>query len=72
MANKTIDEIVKIVETTADFYHSMDIDESEPRYYWQFYTALEMLERIQGLEPDSLINKHFDTCLECEEMNKNR
>lgn len=66
-SDSTIAEAVATIKTTADFYHSMDLDSDEPRYYWQFYTALDLLERIQGLEPYSLINAHFDTCWECKE-----
>ena len=58
---------IQIIETTLDYYHSMDLDDDEPRYYWQFFTALELLERIKGLELGTLTNEHFDTCSDCKE-----
>jgi hypothetical protein len=51
---KTAEEIVNALEASADFFHSMDIDEEV--FYWntKFLHALELIERALGLPEDSL------------------
>jgi hypothetical protein len=55
------DRIIKIIDDTADFYHQMIADKGD---YWTkaYMTALDLLERIQGLEENSLANAHDLTC----------
>ena len=55
---KTFADAVKTLEITADFFHSMDIDETNDFRFIQWTTALDLLERVQDLEEGSLLAKH--------------
>jgi hypothetical protein len=58
MTKKTFADALKTLRTTADFYHSMDIDPENDFRYIQWITALELLERVEGLEEGSLLANH--------------
>jgi len=57
----TLEQALKVISDTADYYHSM-IDYSAPYWAHNYWAALDLLERIQGLPESSLINAHDITC----------
>ena len=59
---KTFADALKTLRTTADFYHSMDIDPENDFRYIQWITALDLLERVEGLEEGSLLAAHDEEC----------
>ena len=58
-------DAISIIETTADYYHSMTSWDS-PYWYHNFWAALDLLERIQGLEEGSLLTEHFEQYPDCD------
>ena len=61
---KYLIQSIATIELTADYYHSM-ITVDSPYWYHSYWTALDLLERIQGLEEGSLLRAHFDSGPEC-------
>lgn len=57
---KTAEEIVTALEQSADFFHSMDIDENVLYWNTKFTHALELIERVLGLPEDSLTKTAHD------------
>jgi hypothetical protein len=55
---KTAEEIVRALEVSADFFHSMDIDDDVLYWNTKYYHALELIERALGLPEDSLLDSH--------------
>jgi hypothetical protein len=49
------------IEQTADYYHSM-ISDTSPYWLDDYRTALDILERVQGLPEGSLMIEHNNTC----------
>lgn len=56
-----VTKVLATIEATADYYHSM-ISEDSPYWYHNYWAALDLLERIQGLEENSLMAEHDKTC----------
>jgi hypothetical protein len=62
---KDLQQAIEVIETTADYYHSMLDHDTE--YWWHnYWAALDLLERIQGLPENSLMLEHDKTC-DCRE-----
>jgi len=57
-AKGTYEYAIKTLEITADFFHSMDIDPDNDFRFIQWITALELIERIQGLDEGWLVSQH--------------
>lgn len=57
----TLEQAIKTIEDTADFYHSM-ISDTSPYWWHNYWASLDLLERIQGLPEDSLMQKHDLVC----------
>jgi hypothetical protein len=60
-----LSKVLTTIEATADYYHSM-ISETSPYWYHNYWAALDLLERIQGLPENSLMLEHDKTC-DCRE-----
>lgn len=63
---------IKTLTDTADFYYSMygaEIDENDTYWFEKWRTALELIERVQGLEENSLYLAHMEKCEFCEAQN---
>lgn len=61
----TLPEALGVISDTAEFYHSMTADTS-PYWWHNYWAALDLLERIQGLEEDSLMKAHYAENPNCE------
>ena len=64
-AAETLQDAIDIIEMTADFYHGMtgNSDDTGNRYWASAHmTALDLLERIKGLEENSLLDEHDKDC----------
>jgi hypothetical protein len=53
----TLEQALKVIDDTADYYHQMT-DSTSPYWFHNYWSALDLLERIQGLPEGSLMNKH--------------
>jgi hypothetical protein len=64
----TYEYAIKVLDQTADYYHSLILEADD--HYWQnaYETALDLLERVQGLEEMTLVNEHANTCEPCKEL----
>lgn len=60
--NKTADEIVAALYQTADFFHSMDIDDTNSFRFTQWAVTLDVIERVLGLDENSLMDAHSADC----------
>jgi hypothetical protein len=62
----TLEQAIGIMETTADFYHQMigNSGDDKGNRYWisAHMTALDLLERVKGLEENSLSLEHDAEC----------
>ena len=62
---------IKTLVDTADYYYSMYGAEVEEDTYWfeKWLTALDLLERAQGLQEGSLYEQHLEKCSVCMDVN---
>ena len=58
---KDLKQAIEVMETTADFYHQM-IDHKGDYWTSAYITAMDLLERIQGLPENSLMLEHDKSC----------
>jgi len=60
----TLEQALKVISDTADFYHSMHVASGDEKSYWSgaYMTALDLTERIQGLPENSLLKAHDNGC----------
>jgi Iap family predicted aminopeptidase len=57
----SLEQALEIIRDTADYYHSM-LDH-DTQYWWHnYWAALDLLERIQGLPEGSLMKDHDLVC----------
>ena len=64
----TYEHAIQTIENTADYYHAMILEADDTYRIAQFETALDLLERIQNLEENSLAEKHLQGCESCQEL----
>jgi hypothetical protein len=59
-----LEQAMKVISDTADFYHSMHMASADEKSYWSgaYMTALDLTERIKGLPEGSLLRAHDSTC----------
>ncbi len=55
---RSLEQALEVISTTADYYHSM-VDDGSSYWWHNYWAALDLLERIQGLPEGSLMNAHF-------------
>ena len=64
----TYEYAIKTLMETADYYHSMILEDDDEWRRTQFETALDLLEHVQDLPEDCLIIAHRENCETCHNL----